>query len=56
MWALWCGVEVGEWFFREEDAVLGGGQDRDVFGCVLMRALAGGTAGLPCALHLKEVT
>ena len=32
-----------------------GGQHRDVFGCAFMRALAG-ASGLPCALHLKEVT
>ncbi len=31
------------------------GKGRDVFGCALMRALAG-TAGLPCGLHLMEVT
>ena len=33
----------------------GRGEGRDVFVCALMRALAG-TAGLPCTLHLKEVT
>ena len=32
----------------------GRGEGRDVFGCVLMCALAG-TACLPCGLHLKEV-
>ena len=33
----------------------GRGEGRDVFVCALMRALAG-AAGLPCTLHLKEVT
>ena len=32
-----------------------GGEGRDVFGCALMRALAG-TARLPCTLLLVEVT
>jgi hypothetical protein len=31
------------------------GKGRDVFGCALMRSLAG-TARLPCGLHLLEVT
>ena len=33
----------------------GRGEGRDVFGCALMRALAG-TTYLSCTLHLKEVT
>jgi len=33
----------------------GRGEGRDLFGCALMGALAGG-AGLPYTLHLKEVT
>jgi len=33
----------------------GRGTGRDLFGCALMRALAGG-ASLPCLLHLLEVT
>ena len=42
-------------FFFDGGGCRGGGEIRDVFGCALMRALAG-TAGLLCTLLLMEVT
>ena len=49
---LWCLV-LGVFF--EGGGCGAGGEGRDVFGCALMRALAG-TAYFPFGMHLIEVT
>ena len=54
LWGL-CVVVLSVGSVFEGGRMRGWGQGRDVFGCALMRALAG-MAGPPCTLHLKEVT
>ena len=55
MGAFCCGVVLRLGIVCEGGGCGAGDQGRAVFVLALMRALAG-TAGLPCTLHLLEVT